>query len=310
MKLDFTTLDVFTKQRLSGNQVAIIRIPAVLRDQINEEQKQKIASEFNLSETVFLNEAGKDDEVVDYDIFTPLSRIAFAGHPTIGTAVYIAAYARNLYPIVHTLKTLAGLAPITFNPSTSIASIVVPHDVHIHATRLPHPLPSSAGGDGSPTVPLVSIVRGMAFNLVPLTTLEALVSVSAGLLPVPEVYRGLHLDAFDGWNAGLTGTFYYVDLGIDPDQPGCRFIRTRSIGSREDPGTGSASSALCCYLSLLEGREKGKGPFEFHLVQGVEVKRRCDIFVSVIRTEGGEDIDEVRLSGGAVKIIEGVIEVN
>lgn len=79
MKLDFTTLDVFTKQRLSGNQVAIIRIPAVLRDQINEEQKQKIAAEFNLSETVFLNEAGKDDEVVDYDIFTPLSRIAFAG---------------------------------------------------------------------------------------------------------------------------------------------------------------------------------------------------------------------------------------
>jgi PhzF family phenazine biosynthesis protein len=80
-------------------------------------------------------------------------------------------------------------------------------------------------------------------------------------------------------------------------------------GSREDPGTGSASSALCAYLSLLEESTKGKGPFEYHLVQGVEMGRRCDIFVTVTRTEDGTKIEKVELSGQAVKVMEGVIDI-
>ncbi|TBU65126.1 hypothetical protein BD310DRAFT_914116, partial [Dichomitus squalens] len=75
------------------------------------------------------------------------------------------------------------------------------------------------------------------------------------------------------------------------------------IGTAEDPGTGSASAALCCYLSLLEGREKGVGPFEYHLVQGVEMGRRSDIFVQVQRTEDGSAIRSVNLKGTAVKVM-------
>lgn len=309
MKLSFTTLDVFTTTPFSGNALAIVRVPATHRATLTEDQKQKIATEFNLSETVFLHEVGPSDTVADYDIFTARSRVSFAGHPTIGTAIYISHHARPSFPGVTSLRTLAGLIPLHASAAAT-ASVNLPHDLHEHSARLPHPLPSaSTNPSGSDSVPLVSIVKGMAFNLVPLSTLPALASVSAGLVPAADVFACHHLDAGSGWDVGLTGTFYYVDLGADPERAGRRLLRTRSIGSREDPGTGSASGALCSYLALQEGPEKGRGPFEFHLVQGVEMGRRCDIFVRVVRKEDGEGVEEVVLSGNAVEVMEGFVNV-
>lgn len=151
----------------------------------------------------------------------------------------------------------------------------------------------------------------MAFNLVPMSTLEALGSAKQGLIPVADVYKGEHLDFGSGWDIGYTGTFYYCDLGRDPESSSSdvRLLRTRSLGTIEDPGTGSASAALCAYLALQESEEKGNGPFHFHLVQGVEMGRRCDIFVEVVRKDGGKSIEAVKLSGSAVKAMEGVVTV-
>ncbi|KAH7018723.1 hypothetical protein B0J12DRAFT_733444 [Macrophomina phaseolina] len=262
MKLSFTTLDVFTKTPFSGNALAIVRVPHSHRTILTEEQKQKIANEFNLSETVFLHEAGDGGEVADYDIFTARSRMSFAGHPTIGTAIHLASTLRESYPLTTTLRTIAGSLPLAYDSNTGIASVRLPHDVHEHAARLPHPASSSRPTPESPSdVPIVSIVKGMAFALVPLKSTSALGSISAGLLAAAEVYDAKHLDAGSGWDVGFTGTFYYVDMGIDDydgDGHPRRLLRTRMLGSREDPGTGSASSALCCYLALLERTEKGK----------------------------------------------------
>jgi hypothetical protein len=54
MKLDYRIVDVFTAKPYSGNPLAIVLIPAELAYQVTDEQKHKIAREFNLSETVFL----------------------------------------------------------------------------------------------------------------------------------------------------------------------------------------------------------------------------------------------------------------
>ncbi|OJD36666.1 phenazine biosynthesis protein [Diplodia corticola] len=311
MKLPFTTLDVFTTTPFSGNPVAVVRVPASCRDALTEEQKQKIATEFNLSEITFLHEASEGDNgaVADYDIFTARSRMTFAGHPTIGTAIFVSTTGRPLFPSTHSLRTLAGTIPLAYNPSTATASVHLPHAVHEHSFRPPHPQ-SLTSSSSPPTVPIVSIVRGMAFCLVPLPTLEALAAVDASLVPVADAYQAKWLDAGSGWDVGFTGSFYYVDLGLDyDDQRGRRLLRTRSIGTREDPGTGSASAALCCYLALREDKGKGRGPFEFHLVQGVEMGRRCDVFVRVVRTEDGGAVEEVVLTGSAVEVMEGVVRV-
>ncbi|KAF2658576.1 Diaminopimelate epimerase-like protein [Lophiostoma macrostomum CBS 122681] len=321
MQLPYTTLDIFTNTRYTGNPLAIVRVPSNLRPHLTEAQKLAIAAEINLSETVFLHDVKDGEDWADYDIFTPRARMSFAGHPTIGTALYLSTLHKSndhAFTGIRKIKTVAGLVPFDFWPpstSTSLgtASVAIPHDVHIHAHRLPHPNPTSglkaaAGEEADRTVPLVSIVKGMAFNLVPFHDLDALGAVTSGLLPVDEVFRGAYLDRGSGWDVGYMGTFYYVDLGWEDIDGDRRVVRTRSIGTREDPGTGSASCALCCYLALVQGKE-GEEKVEFHLTQGVEMGRRCDIFVSVVRTEDGKGIQEVRLRGEAVKVMEGVLSV-
>jgi predicted PhzF superfamily epimerase YddE/YHI9 len=47
----------------------------------------------------------------------------------------------------------------------------------------------------------------------------------------------------------------------------------------------------------------------FHLVQGVEMGRRCDIFVDVIMKKTGKDIEDVKLSGQAVEVMQGTLTV-
>lgn len=301
MHLPFTTLDVFTSTRYLGNPLAVIHVPASLRSTLTEDQKQAIAREFNLSEVTFLYERQVEDErgdTLDFDIFTSLAHIAFAGHPTIGTAIYVATHP-DMYPGVKKLKTMAGLIPFEYDEGTGRATVGIPHDVHVHRKRLSHPM------DGEGVVPIVSIVKGMAFGLCKMADLKALGGVSGSpLLPPQDRYKCQYLDEGSGWDKGPTGSFYYVDLGTD--EKGVRSLRTRAIPAFEDPGTGSASAALCCYLCLTEG---GEGWQRFYLTQGVEMGRRCDIFVDVNMKEGGDEVEEVELSGGAVEVMEGKLTV-
>ncbi|KAF2027378.1 phenazine biosynthesis-like protein [Setomelanomma holmii] len=298
MQLPFTTLDVFTPTRYVGNPLAVVRVPASLRSQLTEHQKQKIAREFNFSETTFLHEIIPGSDTADFDIFTTSSRITFAGHPTIGTSIYVAQHA-DAYPGVKNLRALAGTIPFAIDAGSGKSTIAIPHDVHIHKTTLPHPT------DPNTTVPIVSIVKGMAFGLCNMTNLEALGSRTGPLLPPQDRFKAQLLDAGSGWDIGYTGSFYYVDLGVDPEDDGRRLLRTRSIPVFEDPGTGSASGALCSFLAI---KESAKGTVKFHLVQGVEMGRRCDVYVDVEMDEESR-VKVVKLNGMAVEVMEGVLTV-
>lgn len=152
-----------------------------------------------------------------------------------------------------------------------------------------------------------SIVKGMSFILVPLPDLETLAKVSKNLNVVENgsTYNPVALD--EGWQTGIVTTMYFVAQGAD--EFGRRKYRTRMVGSREDPGTGSASSALGCYLALQAPKEEGKGPFQFAFTQGVEMGRQNDIAVEVTRDENGSEIEQVVLSGAATKVMEGTLDV-
>jgi PhzF family phenazine biosynthesis protein len=295
MHLHFTTLDVFTPTRYAGNPLAVIRVPSSLRSTLTESQKQAIAREFNLSEVTFLHEPAASSSVADFDIFTPLSRMSFAGHPTIGTAIYVAQH-KDVYPGITSLRTGAGLISLQYEESSGKATVGIPHDVHVHQKCILHPV------EKMETVPIVSIVKGMAFGLCKLPDLEALGRMKAPLIPPETRFERTLLDQGSGWDVGYTGTFYYVDLGSDAD--GMRALRTRSIPQHEDPGTGSASAALCCWLAMTENVE---GSAKFHLIQGVEMGRRCDIFVEVVMKDGGAEIVSAKLSGQAMEVMEGTL---
>ncbi len=106
----------------------------------------------------------------------------------------------------------------------------------------------------------------------------------------------------EGWRNGLVCTMYFVAQGEDKFRR--KKYRTRMFGTREDPGTGSASSGLGCFLSE---REQGSGVFRYAFEQGVEMGRKNEISVEVTRGENG--IEKVVLSGKAVQVMEGSLEI-
>ncbi|KAJ9604292.1 hypothetical protein H2200_011126 [Cladophialophora chaetospira] len=300
-QLSFVTLDVFTSTRYTGNPLAIVKVPQ--SEALSQSQKQRIAREFNLSETVFLHEQtqkDREDESVRIDIFTALSEVPFAGHPTVGTANYLLRLLKDA-PLnkVKALQAKAGRFALSINPSIAGGGvqIAVAHNVHLHDS----PFAESSFGKH----PVFSIVQGMTFILPQLPDLDSLGSEARNLLDASETYTSYkRLD--EGWREGLIGSYFYVDQGKSSE--GVRNLRTRMFASREDPATGSAASALTSYLSLQEGNP---GRYTYKIVQGVEMGQKSEIFVEIGVREGngGVEIEEVLLSGSALQVMQGTLEV-
>ncbi|KAG4219160.1 hypothetical protein PC116_g32360 [Phytophthora cactorum] len=112
----------------------------------------------------------------------------------------------------------------------------------------------------------------------------------------------------EGWRKGPVITYFHVDLGRKRD--GTRKLRTRNLGTREDPATGSAAAGLCCLLSLSDaGGSSGSRTRAFEITQGVEMGRPSEIRVRVTLNEARSGIEEVLISGNAVKILEGTVPI-
>ena len=86
MRRRFVTLDVFTGQTLRRKSA---RGGARSRTASTPRRCRPIAREFNLSETVFVLPPEDKSHRAKIRIFTPVSELPFAGHPTVGTAVLL-----------------------------------------------------------------------------------------------------------------------------------------------------------------------------------------------------------------------------
>ncbi|KAF8445512.1 hypothetical protein BGX38DRAFT_1094437 [Terfezia claveryi] len=311
--LPFLTLDVFTDTRYLGNPLGVVRIPHGHPSPPTQEQKQKIAKEFNLSETIFLHEnpetpTDTEEEVVKIDIFTIDQELPFAGHPTVGAGYYLhtlrGSRAKRL-----ALMTKAGKIPVRALPG-NIAALEVPHNVHLHkaemvSTEMMALFPTVSHDDYHgelPCMPVFSIVKGMTFILPRLASVEALGRVT----PSPSLATP-SLDA--PWDQGLVGFFFFVV--VEREAVGDMWVwrlRTRMIlGLLEDPATGSASCALSAYLALTDGAKRGVLKHKFQLTQGVEMGRTSTVGVEIVLKEGGKDLESLLMSGTAVKVLEGTL---
>lgn len=82
MQFKFKQVDVFTRVAFSGNPVAVVLDAGLL----NTAEMQRLASWTNLSETTFVLPPEQPDADYRLRIFTPNRELAFAGHPTVGSA--------------------------------------------------------------------------------------------------------------------------------------------------------------------------------------------------------------------------------
>lgn len=106
---EFRQIDVFTDVAYRGNPLAVVLDGTGL----STDQMQRFANWTNLSETTFL--LPPTDPSADYlvRIFTPVTELPFAGHPTIGSCrAWLDQGGRPRRPDVVVQQCAAGLIPI------------------------------------------------------------------------------------------------------------------------------------------------------------------------------------------------------
>lgn len=303
MRYRFVTLDVFTDRRFAGNPLA------VLPDAVGLEtgRMQAIAREFGYAETVFVLPPDDPAHLARVRIFTPALEVPFAGHPTIGTALFLAREGRFAPGPDGKARILleegAGPVPVTvlFEAGEPVrAELTAPHPPR-HGPRLsPDPVAAALGlaaADLALHGPAPCVAgAGLSFLMVELASVEAL-----GRARIADQAALARLA--DGLEEPLLYLFTRA-TGV----PGIE-VRARMFapgaGVVEDPATGSGAAALAGLLAAVDPRSDGD--LAWHIEQGVEMGRPS--FLAAHALKRGGRVIEARVAGGAVPVMEGTIEV-
>ena len=308
MEVAFHTLDVFTESTFGGNPLGLFPNATHLPTEL----MQRIAREMNLSETVFLGPPQTDHGTAQVRIFTPSVEVPFAGHPTVGTALFIAH------------QRLAGEAVVSKATTAELTIILeenvglVPVDVRIEDGKpvfgrfttamlpehreSPHScqdLAHMVGLNPEDICPeglypeMVSC--GLPYHIIPVRTIEA---VGRAVLDM-ALWKTMLADS---WAHHV----YIVCMEAEGDEVDIR-VRMFAPGSgvAEDPATGSAAAALGGYLSNLDTCEEGS--LSWTIEQGIEMDRPSLIYVEADRSDGATSA--VRVGGRAVLVSTGTMQI-
>jgi predicted PhzF superfamily epimerase YddE/YHI9 len=115
MSIDVTVLRVFTDSAGNfGNPLGVVDAATV-----QPEQRQRLATQLGYSETVFVDLPDAGSTTAHARIYTPLTELPFAGHPTVGASWWL----RSLGTPIRTLQVPAGIVQVSYDDDiTSISA--------------------------------------------------------------------------------------------------------------------------------------------------------------------------------------------
>jgi len=286
MSRRYVVVDAFSAVPLLGNPVAVV----LDAEGLDTAQMQAIARWTNLSETTFVLPATTPDADYQLRIFTPASELAFAGHPTLGSAKAIMdsglATPRG-GKLVQQCK--AGLIEIRISGEDSDTMFVLqlpqaeiitlPDDQSAQLER-------TFGIRLKPDYAFASVNVGIAWGIAEVESVEALLDM------VPDLNRCAALER----NNRLTGISLFARYENGD-------IEVRSFaaadGVPEDPVCGSGNGAIAAYR-----RHTGQLPstaWRYQSRQGRCVGRDGYVQISC------DDQGVLRVGGHCVTTAEGVL---
>ena len=286
----FETVDVFTTMRFGGNPLAVVTGGSGL----DTAAMQRVAREFNLSETTFVLPPESPAHTARVRIFTPTDELPFAGHPNVGTALVL-AWQSGGQPAAMVFEELAGLVHVRLDWSGGAprATVDAPQALQV-----------------GPTIPAATVAActGLAEADV-LTAVHAPVVASVGNPFIIAEVSGEALARARGVEAAMLEAGRHVP-GAPPRFPVHLHARTETgrrtrmfaplSGIPEDPATGSANVALAALL--LSCTEAAELTITFE--QGVEMGRPSTLYAGARR---GPDGIRAWIGGSAVPVMRGVL---
>lgn len=274
--LRFVIADVFTDSALAGNQLAVFTDARGLEPEL----MQKLAREMNFSETVFVLPAEQGGHA-RIRIFTPVSELPFAGHPTLGSAFVLAA---PLQLMDIRLETGAGIVEVALEREGA----------RIVFGWMQQPLPTvepykdeaellEAVGVERSELPVEVYDNGIRHVFVALSSEDAVASLAPDLGKLGDLPAVLGVNCFAGSGTRWKTRMFAPNGGVP-----------------EDPATGSAAGPLALHAARHGWIEFGQ---EIQIIQGVEIGRPSSLHARVDGSK--ENVDRVAVGGSAVVVARG-----
>ena len=278
MELRFKQVDVFTDKPFYGNPVAVV----FDSDALTKEQMQKIAAWTNLSETTFIQSSKSGDYKLR--IFTPVSELPFAGHPTIGSA--FAAIEGGIIPnnkkeFIQECK--AGKIRLTREEDEVFARVprmkIIDKKINLDEF-------CDALGDAAFRDPIV-IDAGPLWVIASLPNVNSLDDLKIDVAKTIELSKQLNV-------IGMTVYCIVLNKGV--------FVRTFAPVDNvlEDPVCGSGNAAVAKHIQII-GNQPLVGN-QYNAYQGKALGRDGKIKV---KYEG----DEILIGGKAITVVDGKLNI-
>src|SRR5438046_4123151 len=297
---EFVQLDVFTQTPLAGNPLAIFTDARGL----NDGEMQALAREMNLSETTFIlprDAATEAREGKKVRIFTFEAELPFAGHPTLGTALYLYA-SESKKPAEITLDLKAGKIPVRFTPNSENAGDDRMNGQVFGEMRQRDPefgTPLSRDDvarileiaiDEIPSEwPIQPVSTGLTFTIVPFRNRQTLSDLKFSYIQAAEFLK-------------KTGANFFYFLCPERREGQLKARARMFFYAGEEPATASAPG---CAVSWLVKHGIAKSDEQVLIRQGIECRRPSEMYVRATRE--GERVSNVRVGGYAVEILHGTV---
>ncbi|MBV8638561.1 MAG: PhzF family phenazine biosynthesis protein [Candidatus Eremiobacteraeota bacterium] len=289
---NYVTLDVFTSTRFQGNPLAVV--PDA--DGFSDNEMQRVAAEFNLSETVFLLPPSNGTAAARARIFTPRRELPFAGHPTIGAAAVLAARKR--------------VGP-SFVIEESVGPIDIECDADLSGTQLfwlsTPPVAFFETLDPEFCTRLLGVDRRDVRDGVPPTFISAGSPLLCICLTSTEAVDRAQLQhaylprALGSVNSVATFVFARKEPRSDENFDVYSRMFAPQTGITEDPATGGATGPLAAYM-MRYGLLPRDVPARFVSEQGVKMGRR-----SVLHVRTSPNDASIKVGGSTVSVASGVL---
>ncbi|PWJ84014.1 trans-2,3-dihydro-3-hydroxyanthranilate isomerase [Pseudaminobacter salicylatoxidans] len=296
----YLVYDVFTQERLAGNPLAVV----LDAEGLNEVAMQKIAREFNYSETTFVSPPAAPRHKARVRIFTPAFELPFAGHPTVGTAIALAELAaHDGTDQLIVLEENIGLlrCAVSRADGGSFAEFDLPEMPRALDLGIEPEVVGAALGLGPHEIGFENHrvglwTAGVPYITVPVSGMDVIGRVRLD----NEAWMDLSPKRGDGKAASA---YVYTRDTVRHDSSFHARMFVPGWPSYEDPATGSAAAAFSGAIARFDKLDEG--PNRFWIEQGMEMGRPSRIRLE-IDAEGGKMI-AARIGGHAVKVAEGLL---
>jgi trans-2,3-dihydro-3-hydroxyanthranilate isomerase len=301
LRRKYYVLDVFTDRALGGNPLAAV----IDCDGLDTEAMQKIAAEFNLSETIFILEPRDPINSARLRIFTPKVELPFAGHPTVGGAILVAEMraasllrSQDLRVVLE--ETIGSIAcTVSHRPGGARrANVIMPKlpsrlGLPQDKDRLASALGLSTAEIGFDRHVPTIYSAGLPFTFVPVAGLSAIAQAKP------------RLDQFEAAVGTSSGIYLYTRETAEPTHDYHARMFAPGLGLMEDPATGSAAAAFAGVITAFE--KIPDGSHALAIEQGYEMGRPSLITLTLDVEQSV--LVEASIGGSAVILAEGTLDL-